>query len=121
MFLINRFPANYLKQGKGANADLAVWVNSVVREEWTGEVFDKDMNTNKHNCEGEMLKLLKIGMCCCEMDVGRRWDLMEALDKIEELKDSDGEDYSSNYYPSEGEMYSSKAITDDDFSFSRNV
>ncbi|KAM3322770.1 pollen receptor-like kinase 4 [Capsicum chacoense] len=119
--LTGRFPANYLKQGKGANADLAVWVNSVVREEWTGEVFDKDMNTNKHNCEGEMLKLLKIGMCCCEMDVGRRWDLMEALDKIEELKDSDGEDYSSNYYPSEGEIYSSKAITDDDFSFSRNV
>ncbi|MCE3051823.1 hypothetical protein HAX54_050890 [Datura stramonium] len=121
--LTGRFPANYLKQGKGANADLAVWVNSVVREEWTGEVFDKDMNTTKHNCEGEMLKLLKIGMCCCEMDVGRRWDLREALDKIEELKehdDSHEEDYSSNY-PSEGEMYSSKAITDEDFSFSKNA
>ncbi|KAJ8555333.1 hypothetical protein K7X08_012829 [Anisodus acutangulus] len=108
--LTGRFPANYLKQGKGANADLAVWVNSVVREEWTGEVFDKDMNTNtnKYNCEGEMLKLLKIGMCCCEMDVGRRWDLREALDKIEELKESE-EDYSSNY-ASQGEMYSSKVL-----------
>ncbi|KAK4338076.1 hypothetical protein RND71_042563 [Anisodus tanguticus] len=98
--LTGRFPANYLKQGKGANADLAVWVNLVVREEWTGEVFDKDMNTNKYNYEGEMLKLLKIGMCCCEMDVGRRWDLREALEKIEELKESDDyheEDYSSNY------------------------
>jgi len=51
-----------------------MWVNSVVREEWTGEVFDKDMNTTKHNCEGEMLKLLKIGMSCCEMDVGKRWE-----------------------------------------------
>ncbi|XP_059275308.1 pollen receptor-like kinase 4 [Lycium ferocissimum] len=120
--LTGRFPANYLKQGKGANADLAVWVNSVVREEWTGEVFDKDMNTNKYNCEGEMLKLLKIGMCCCEMDVGRRCNLKEALDKIEELKGSDDsheEDYSSNYYASEGEMYSSKAISDEDFSFSK--
>ncbi|OIT31874.1 PREDICTED: pollen receptor-like kinase 4 [Nicotiana attenuata] len=90
--LTGRFPANYLKQGKGANADLEAWVNSVVREEWTGEVFDKDMNTKiKHNSEGEMLKLLKIGMCCCEMDVGRRWDLREALEKIEELKERDTE------------------------------
>ncbi|XP_016507064.2 pollen receptor-like kinase 4 [Nicotiana tabacum] len=116
--LTGRFPANYLKQGKGANADLAAWVNSVVREEWTGEVFDKDMNTKtKHNSEGEMLKLLKIGMCCCEMDVGRRWDLREALEKIEELKERDTE-YSSNY-ASEGEINysSSKAISDEDFSF----
>ncbi|KAK4364872.1 hypothetical protein RND71_016230 [Anisodus tanguticus] len=114
--LASHLHANYLKQGKGANADLAVWVNSVVREEWTGEVFDKDMNTNtnKYNCEGEMLKLLKIGMCCCEMDVGRRWDLREALEKIEELKESDD----SSNYASEGEMYSSKAISDDDFCFS---
>ncbi|XP_009590269.4 LOW QUALITY PROTEIN: pollen receptor-like kinase 4 [Nicotiana tomentosiformis] len=125
--LTGRFPANYLKQGKGANADLAAWVNSVVREEWTGEVFDKDMNTktkkhnNNNNSEGEMLKLLKIGMCCCEMDVGRRWDLREALEKIEELKEySHDEDYSSNY-ASEGELYSSsnKAITDEDFSFTK--
>ncbi|KAH0648299.1 pollen receptor-like kinase 4 [Solanum tuberosum] len=123
--LTGRFPANYLKQGKGANADLAMWVNSVVREEWTGEVFDKDMNTTKHNCEGEMLKLLKIGMSCCEMDVGKRCDLMEALHKIEELKENDEEDYSSNSYNNyasdQGEMYSSKAITDDDFSFSKNA
>ncbi|KAJ4835888.1 hypothetical protein Tsubulata_030870, partial [Turnera subulata] len=94
--LTGKFPANYLKQGKGPDTDLATWVNSVVREEWTGEVFDKDMKGTK-NGEGEMLKLLKIGMCCCEWNVERRWDLKEAVVKIEELKerDNDVDDYSS--------------------------
>ncbi|KAG8375328.1 hypothetical protein BUALT_Bualt10G0088800 [Buddleja alternifolia] len=115
--LTGRFPANYLKQGRGPSADLATWVNSVVREEWTGEVFDKDMNLAR-NCEGQMLRLLKIGMCCCEWNVEKRWDLREAVEKIEELKERDSDDdYSS--YASEGDLYSSRALTDDDFSFSR--
>ncbi|KAI3437294.1 Protein kinase domain-containing protein, partial [Psidium guajava] len=104
--ITGKFPANYLKQGKGANADLATWVNSVVREEWTGEVFDKDMRGTKKG-EGEMLKLLKIGMCCCEWNVERRWSLREAVDRIEELRERDSdEEYSS--YASEGEFYSSR-------------
>lgn len=115
--LTGKFPANYLKHGKGANSDLATWVNSVVREEWTGEVFDNDMKGTKDSDE-ELLKLLKIGMCCCEWNVERRWELREAVEKIEELKERDvNEDdyYSSN--ASEGDLYSSKAMTEDDFSF----
>ncbi|KAF7849130.1 hypothetical protein BT93_L1215 [Corymbia citriodora subsp. variegata] len=114
--ITGKFPANYLKQGKGANADLATWVNSVVREEWTGEVFDKDMRETKSG-EGEMLKLLKIGMCCCEWNVERRWSLREAMERIEELRERDSdEEYSS--YASEGDLYSSRAMTEDDFAFS---
>jgi hypothetical protein len=68
-----------------------------------------------------MLKLLKIGMCCCEWNLERRWDLKVAVAKIEELKerDNDNDDF-SNSYASEGEVYSSRAVTDDDFSFSVN-
>ncbi|CAK7354366.1 unnamed protein product [Dovyalis caffra] len=99
--LTGKFPENYLMQGKGGDADLATWVNSVVREEWTGEVFDMDMMRTK-NCEGEMLKLLKIGMCCCEWNLERRWDLKEAVAKIEELKERDNDnDDLSNSFPSE--------------------
>ncbi|XP_075639746.1 putative LRR receptor-like serine/threonine-protein kinase At4g31250 [Castanea sativa] len=115
--LTGKFPANYLKHGKGANVDLATWVNSVVREEWTGEVFDMDMKGTKDS-EEEMLKLLKIGMCCCEWNVERRWDLKEAVEKIEELSERDVNEegsYSSN--GSEGDMYSSRALTEEDFSF----
>ncbi|KAL8499493.1 hypothetical protein ACS0TY_022443 [Phlomoides rotata] len=114
--LTGRFPANYLKKGRGPSSDLATWVNSVVREEWTGEVFDKEMKSR--NGEGEMLRLLKIGMCCCEWDVEKRWDLEEARERIEELKERDcDEDYSS--YTSEGDMFSSMGLTDEDFSFSK--
>ncbi|KAK6912389.1 Leucine-rich repeat [Dillenia turbinata] len=114
--LTGKFPTNYLKEGRGNDADLATWVNSVVREEWTGEVFDKDMRGTK-NGEGEMLKLLKIGLCCCEVNLERRWDLKMAVEKIEELKERDNdEDYST--YGSEEDVYSSRATTDEDFSFS---
>ncbi|KVH89862.1 Leucine-rich repeat-containing N-terminal, type 2 [Cynara cardunculus var. scolymus] len=113
--LTGKFPANYLKQGKGGSSDLETWVNSVVREEWTGEVFDKEMKGTK-NSEGEMLKLLKIGMCCCEWNIERRWDLKAAVEKIGELKErGSDEDYSS--CTSDG-AYSSRAMTDEDFSFS---
>lgn len=115
--LTGRFPANYLKSGRGPSADLATWVHSVVREEWTGEVFDKEMSLAR-NGEGQMLRLLKIGMCCCEWNVEKRWDLKEAVERIEELKERDSDDdYSS--YASEGDAYSSRAMTDEDFSFSR--
>ncbi|CAI9284900.1 unnamed protein product [Lactuca saligna] len=114
--LTGKFPGNYMDQGKGGKPDLGTWVNSVVREEWTGEVFDKDMKETK-NGEGEMLKLLKIGMCCCEWDITRRWDIKEAIEKIEELKErEEDEEYSS--YASEGDAYSSRAMDEDNFSFS---
>ncbi|EEF34411.1 leucine-rich repeat transmembrane protein kinase, putative [Ricinus communis] len=117
--LTGKFPANYERQGS-SKGDLARWVNSVVREEWTGEVFDVEMSGTK-NGEGEMLKLLKIGMCCCEWKVERRWDLRKAVDRIEELKEREREcdEFSSN--ASEADIYSSRAMTDDDFSFSINA
>lgn len=104
------------RKRSGNNSDLATWVNSVVREEWTGEVFDKDMNDTK-NGESELLKLLKIGLCCSEASVDLRWDLREALERIEELKEREtDEEYSS--YASDWDIYSSRAMTDDEFSFS---
>ncbi|KAG9150509.1 hypothetical protein Leryth_010896 [Lithospermum erythrorhizon] len=114
--LTGRFPANYLQQGKGANVDLATWVNSVVREEWTSEVFDKEMDAPKMS-EGQMLRLLRIGMCCCEWNEEGRWELKEAVEKIEELKEKDDieddQDYSnSNHYGSQEEFYSSQTSID---------
>ncbi|RDX89852.1 Pollen receptor-like kinase 1, partial [Mucuna pruriens] len=115
--LTGKFPANYLRHGKGGNnhnADLATWVDSVVREEWTGEVFDKDIMGTR-NGEGEMLKLLRVGMHCCKWSVESRWDWREAVAKIEELKERDSEDDSS--YVSEGDLYS-RTMTEDEFSLS---
>lgn len=113
--LTGKFPANYLRHGKGPNSDLATWVNSVVKEEWTGEVFDKDMSGTR-NGEGEMLKLLKTGMHCCEWSEENRWDWNEAVAKIEELKEKESEDEFSSFN-SEGDFYS-RPMTEEDFSFS---
>ncbi|XP_054796674.1 pollen receptor-like kinase 4 [Prosopis cineraria] len=113
--LTGKFPANYLRHGKGGSSDLATWVNSVVREEWTGEVFDKDI-LGTRNGEGEMLKLLKIGMYCCEWDVENRWDWKETVAKIEELKEKDSEDDFSSFNNSEAD-FSSRPMTDEDLSF----
>ncbi|KAI4379720.1 hypothetical protein MLD38_005979 [Melastoma candidum] len=106
--LTGKFPASYLMKGRGGGGggggsmggnrldDLAAWVDLVVREEWTGEVFDKDM-AGTRNGEGEMLKLLKIGMDCCEWSVERRLGLREAVERILELKERDSDD---EYYTS---------------------
>ena len=78
-------------------------------------MFDKDIMGTR-NGEGEMLKLLRIGMFCCKWSVESRWDWREALAKIEELKEKDSdEEYSS--YVSEGDLYS-RTMTEDEFSFS---
>ncbi|RDX63445.1 Pollen receptor-like kinase 1, partial [Mucuna pruriens] len=105
--LTGKFPANFLQQGKGSEVSLASWVHSVVPEEWTNAVFDQEMGATK-NCEGEMGKLLKIAMCCCEGDVDKRWDLKEAVEKIQEVKerDNDQEDFYTSY-ASEADIKSS--------------
>ncbi|XP_044958288.1 pollen receptor-like kinase 4 [Hordeum vulgare subsp. vulgare] len=92
--LTGRFPTNYLRKGREGTTDLAGWVHSVVREEWTGEVFDKDMRDTRCG-EGEMVKLLKVGLGCCDTDVAARWDIKEALARIEELRERDPADDSS--------------------------
>ncbi|XP_065006148.1 pollen receptor-like kinase 1 [Musa acuminata AAA Group] len=85
--LTGKFPANYLRQGR-VGTDLASWVNSVVREEWTGEVFDSNMKGTQGG-EGEMLKLLHIALACSDTDADKRCELGEALAKIEDLKEYD--------------------------------
>ncbi|XP_048544025.1 pollen receptor-like kinase 4 [Triticum urartu] len=92
--LTGRFPTNYLRKGREGTTDLAGWVHSVVREEWTGEVFDKDMRDTR-SAEGEMVKLLKVGLGCCDTDVAVRWDIKEALARIEEVRERDPADDSS--------------------------
>ncbi|RWR91552.1 pollen receptor-like protein kinase 1 [Cinnamomum micranthum f. kanehirae] len=117
--LTGKLPSSNHRQGKGggssssSSGDLATWVNSVVREEWTGEVFDSEIEAT-----GMALKLLQIGLGCCERDVQKRWNLREVMERIEELRGKDSEDDYSSI--SEGNFESS-GMTDDDFSFSRNV
>ncbi|KAD5508113.1 hypothetical protein E3N88_15816 [Mikania micrantha] len=69
-----------------------------------------DMNWVK-NSEGEMLKLLKIGMCCCEWDVDRRWELSVAAAEIGKLTERGGDDEWLSC-TSEGDACSSNGVND---------
>ena len=90
--LTGKLPANFLQQsGKGSELSLANWVDSVVPEEWSSGVFDKDMELTSNN-EGEMIKLLKIASACCDMDIDKRLDLKEAAERIQEIQENNDED-----------------------------
>ncbi|XP_002513300.2 pollen receptor-like kinase 4 [Ricinus communis] len=95
--LTGKFPENYLTAGYDTSADLASWVNKMVKEKRTSEVFDKDMKGAKYS-KGEMINVLKIGLSCCEEDVESRVDIEQVVEKLEQLKegDSEGEYYGSN-------------------------
>lgn len=99
--LTGKFPA--CRQGRQGTSDLAGWVNSVITEERTGEVFDKDMSGGKGN-EEEMLKLLQVALTCCEADIDKRLDLKSALAGIEEIREPEPE--SSSTLTGEGESKS---------------
>ncbi|KAM0943229.1 putative transferase, protein kinase RLK-Pelle-LRR-III family [Dioscorea sansibarensis] len=121
--LTGKSAGNYERRGKGGDTDLVRWVKSVVSEEWTGEVFDGKMK-RAGNSEGDMLKLLQIGLGCCECNLENRWDLKRAVTDIMGLKNKDNNEDDSSLFLSnagrEGYYYSSTAMTDDDFSFTPN-
>ncbi|CAN6571050.1 unnamed protein product [Malus baccata var. baccata] len=107
--LTGKFPENYLKQRYDSKADLVNWVNGMIKEKRTSEVFDVEMG-RVGNSRGELLKLLKIGVSCCEEDVERRLDLNEVVEKIEELYEGESDaDYRSSV-SSEGDDYTSQVV-----------
>lgn len=114
--LTGKFPASILQQGKGNEEDSPFsWVTLVVPEGWMDidEVFDKEMAAGSKSSEGEMRKLLKIGLACCEGDVEKRWDFKEAFERIEELRENDGDDDFYTSYASEADIDSSRRLSAD--------
>lgn len=95
--LTGKFPENYITPRYNSDSDLASWVNMLITEKRTSEVFDVEMG-GIGTSKAELLKLLKIGLSCCEENVERRLDIKEALQQIEELKETtiDGGEYSSS-------------------------
>ncbi|KAL8549499.1 hypothetical protein ACS0TY_008366 [Phlomoides rotata] len=65
--------------------DLPRWVQSVVRDEWTAEVFDLELMRYK-DIEEEMVGLLQIGMACAQASPDQRPHLNQVVKMIDELR-----------------------------------
>ncbi|CAL5371587.1 unnamed protein product [Camellia sinensis] len=64
--------------------DLPRWVQSVVREEWTAEVFDLEL-LRYQNVEEEMVQLLQLAIDCVAQYPDKRPSMAEVSSRIEEL------------------------------------
>ncbi|CAH2052462.1 unnamed protein product, partial [Thlaspi arvense] len=118
--LTGKLPQSFPQFDKESEEDIPSWVNSFFQGEWTQELFDQQMGKT-NNCEGEILKLLRIGLGCCEIDVEQRLDIREAVEKIEDLmKDREGDDDFYSTYASEADGRSSRGVSIEGINFPLN-
>ncbi|GLT91836.1 hypothetical protein SLE2022_097070 [Rubroshorea leprosula] len=71
--------------GYGGTVDLPRWVQSVVREEWTAEVFDLELMRYK-DIEEEMVGLLQIAMACSAAAPDQRPKMSHVVKMIEDIR-----------------------------------
>ncbi|KAG6430224.1 hypothetical protein SASPL_108287 [Salvia splendens] len=87
------------------DVDVATWLKT----SGTGApVFDQDMAVT-----GDMMKLLKIGLSCCQANLERRPEIKEVVEMVEEIKDKEFNDDFVSSYASESDMRSSRGLSQD--------
>lgn len=92
--------------------DLPKWVQSVVRDEWTAEVFDQELLRYK-NIEEELVSTLQVAMACVVAQPEKRPTMAQVVKLIEDIRVEQsplGEDYDE----SRNSMSPSVATTDQD-------
>lgn len=75
--------------------DLPKWVRSVVRDEWTAEVFDQELLRYK-NIEEELVAMLQVAFACVVPQPDKRPTMLEIAKLIDDIRVEQsplGEDY----------------------------
>lgn len=83
--LTRKDPAKSTQNEEGL--DLAQWVSSVLREEWTMEVFDMELlgQEQKDEQEESMMQLLQLAINCCSQDADSRPTMSDVVQQIEAI------------------------------------
>ncbi|ESW13325.1 hypothetical protein PHAVU_008G186900 [Phaseolus vulgaris] len=81
--LTGKAPMGY--SGYEDMVDLPRWVRSVVREEWTAEVFDEELLRGQY-FEEEMVQMLQIALACVAKVADNRPTMDETVRNIEEIR-----------------------------------
>lgn len=81
--LTGKAPTHSLLNEEGI--DLPRWVQSVVREEWTSEVFDLEL-LRYQNVEEEMVQLLQLAIDCTAQYPDNRPSISEVARRIQGLR-----------------------------------
>ncbi|PIA37471.1 hypothetical protein AQUCO_03000208v1 [Aquilegia coerulea] len=66
--------------------DLPQWVASIVKEEWTNEVFDLELMKDASTTGDELLNTLKLALHCVDPSPAARPDVQQVLQQLEEIK-----------------------------------
>ncbi|KAI3970532.1 hypothetical protein MKX01_024179 [Papaver californicum] len=85
------------KQVQNNGVDLAGWVNSVVREEWTAEVFDKIL-IREGASEERMLHLLQVALKCIDPSQESTRPTMKEVAEMMNIIREDEEERSIDVY-----------------------
>ncbi|KAL0385048.1 UNVERIFIED_CONTAM: putative LRR receptor-like serine/threonine-protein kinase [Sesamum radiatum] len=75
--------------------DLARWVNSAIREEWTVEVFDKAL-VSEGASEESMVSLLQVALKCIDISSAARPNMREVAEIINTIREHEEKSISSD-------------------------
>ncbi|XP_047151479.1 probably inactive leucine-rich repeat receptor-like protein kinase IMK2 [Vigna umbellata] len=66
--------------------DLPQWVASIVKEEWTNEVFEADLMRDSSTVGDELLNTLKLALHCVDPSPSARPEVHQVLQQLEEIR-----------------------------------